>query len=314
VSGPGEVPVDVGAERSSWASLAAEASRRLGNPREARWLVEEASGAAWPSCAEELAGERAARHLESMLVRREAGEPLQYVLGRWGFRRLDLLVDRRVLIPRPETEQVVEVALGELRRRRQGAKRPVVVDLGTGSGAIALALALEADPEQVWATDVSAEAIEVARANAAGTGRAATKVSFAEGDWWAALPAHLQGQVDLAVSNPPYVSSAEVAALEPVVAAWEPRLALEAGPTGLEAVAAVVGEAPVWLAPTGVLVVEIAPHQAADAGRLALAAGLGCWRVEQDLAGRPRCLVASAGGWGPSGADGRRGAGGGAGR
>ena len=123
-----------------------------------------------------------------MVARRRAGEPLQYVLGSWGFRRLDLLVDRRVLIPRPETEQVVEVALELL----AGRERPLVVaDLGTGSGAIALSLARELPSTgvEVWATDISTDALDVARANLAGLGRAAVNVRLAEGDWFGALPA-----------------------------------------------------------------------------------------------------------------------------
>ena len=125
-----------------------------------------------------------------------------------------------------------------------------VVDLGTGSGVIALSLACERPGVSVWATDVSADALDVARANVAGMGGpAATRVRIVEGRWWAALPDTVAGAVDLVVSNPPYVSSAEMTGLDPVVVDWEPAGALCAGTTGLEDVAEIVGDAPRWLRP-----------------------------------------------------------------
>jgi release factor glutamine methyltransferase len=245
----------------------------------------------WPLGLSEPAGSRGLPYFRRLVERRAAGEPLQYVLGRWGFRQLDLFVDDRVLIPRPETEQVVEVALGEL--RQLPGPDPVIVDLGTGSGAIALSLAAEGGKGAVWATDHSAGALAVARANLAGmAGRAATRVRLVEGSWWDALPGELQGRVSLAVSNPPYISSREMATLPEVVAAWEPHDALEAGPTGLEAIEVIVAGSPTWLARPGALVVEIAPHQAGAVGALARAAGFSDVRVETDLAGRERALVA----------------------
>ncbi len=216
-----------------------------------------------------------------MVTRRAAGEPLQYVLGRWAFRRLDLVVDRRVLIPRPETEQVVEVALAELAALAgassapspgisalavgaseavvsagavvpAGGAGPVVVDLGTGSGAIALSLAAEANPAAVWATDASPDALTIARANLAGLGGTrAARVRLVEGWWWDALPVELMGRVSLVVSNPPYVTTAEMSSLPAVVADWEPEAALHAGPHGLEAIEVIVAGAPDWLARPG---------------------------------------------------------------
>src|SRR5439155_1362369 len=173
-----------------------------------------------------------------MVERRVAGEPLQYVLGAWGFRTLDLLVDRRVLIPRPETETTVEVALEQAKRVDDDPV--VVVDLGTGSGAIALSMATEHDTAEVWATDASADALEVARANLTGVGsRVAPRVRLCEGWWFDALPGELRGHVDLVVSNPPYVADNET--LPPEVRDWEPLAALFAGPTGLEAIELVLG-------------------------------------------------------------------------
>jgi release factor glutamine methyltransferase len=245
----------------------------------------------WPLGLSEPISERARSYFEQMVSRRRAGEPLQYVLGRWGFRELDLLVDRRVLIPRPETEEVVSVALNELKRLR--VEDPVLVDLGTGSGAIALSLALEGKRGEVWGTDVSDDALAVARANLAGMGgSAATRVRLVQGSWWSAVPASLRGRVSLAVSNPPYVSTPEMDSLPAEVADWEPTAALEAGPTGLEAIASILEEAGEWLARPSALVLELAPHQAEAAKELARGAGFAPVRVEADLAGRDRALVA----------------------
>jgi release factor glutamine methyltransferase len=264
----------------------------LGSAHEARWVVERASG--WEGA--ELVGHldeagtaRAVAHVEAMVARRVGGEPLQYVLGRWQFRGLELFVDRRVLIPRPETEWVAEAAVAEVGRADR--RDPVVVDLGTGSGAIGLSLAAEVPGARVWATDASPEALAVARANLAGLGsRAATRVRLVEGDWWDALPDELRGTVDLVVSNPPYVAADEQLPAE--VADWEPGSALRAGPTGLEALEVVVGGAPVWLRRPGALVAEVAPHQARAAVTMAVEAGFDDVEVRPDLTGRPRALVA----------------------
>lgn len=224
------------------------------------------------------------KRFDAMVERRRAGEPLQYVLGRWGFRSLDLLVDRRVLIPRPETEWVVEQAL-----RRLPDDRPVtVLDLGTGSGAIGLSIAVERLGARVVATDASPAALAVARANLAGVGRAATRVSLQEGAWFGAVPDVLRGEVDLVVSNPPYVALSDP--LPPEVADWEPREALVPGPTGLEALAVIVPGAVEWLRPGGWLVCEIGETQG-DAVRR-LAGGYADVDVLPDLTGRDRVLVA----------------------
>ena len=274
----------------TWRDLQRSAQAELGS-REAWFVLERASGFDRAGLVPRLADPVPARvvaFVEGMVERRRAGEPLQYVLGVWSFRQLELVVDRRVLIPRPETEMVVEVALEEL--RRLAAVRPLAVDLGTGSGAIAISLALEMPRARVWGTDRSEEALAVARANLAGMGASvATRVRLSAGDWFDALPPNLAGQVDLVVANPPYVGAGEVLPSE--VADWEPAGALVAGPTGLEAVAEIVARAPAWLRRPGVLVVEIAPHQAAAATELARAAGFDDVDVRPDLAGRLRALV-----------------------
>jgi len=283
---------------STWRELERQARTRLGDEQEARWLVQQAAGrtaAEWLADLDERAPDRCLAFVEQMVQRRAAGEPLQYVLGSWGFRRLDLALDRRVLIPRPETEQVVEHALAELTRLRLATgKPPRVVDLGTGSGAIALSIAVEVAGAEVWATDASEGALLVARANIAGTGgMAATRVRVAAGSWYDALPPELAGRVDLVISNPPYLAHAELADLDPTVVEWEPHQALVAGPSGLEAIEVVVEGALRWLRRPGAVVVELAPPQAKAAVALALAAGFDRALVRPDLTGRPRALVAS---------------------
>ena len=273
----------------TWRDLHAGAAARTSDV-EARWLVEEVSGldrSQWS----EPAPPAAAARLEALVERRRAGEPLQYVLGRWAFRGLDLAVDPRVLIPRPETEIVAEVAIGEARRPPAGPR--ALADLGTGSGALALALADEVPEADVWATDVSPAALAVARANLGAIGPpAAARVHFAEGMWYEALPACLRGRLRVIVSNPPYVSEAEFAGLPPEVRDHEPAGALVAGPTGRESLDHLVAGGLDWLEPGGALVLELAPGQAAPLRAAAEAAGYDGVSVHPDLAGRDRVLVA----------------------
>jgi release factor glutamine methyltransferase len=259
--------------------------------QEARWLIERATGlgpAEVLTRLDEPATERGATHVHAMAARRAAGEPLQYAMARWGFRSLDLYVDDRVLIPRPETEVLAQLALDECRR----LDAALAVDLGTGSGALALALARERPGLEVWGTDVSDDALAVARANLSGLGRAATRVRLAGGSWFGALPDELAGRIDVIVANPPYVSEAEMAELPAEVRDWEPRGALCAGPTGLEDIEHIVAEAPGWLARPGSLLLELAPHQAATARGWARRAGFTSVTVWPDLAGRDRIVLA----------------------
>ena len=280
-----------------WRALLADAAARLAeagvdDPRqEARWLVERAAGLTAAELAagiDRAATERGATHLHHMLERRLAGEPLQYALERWGFRSLDLHVDRRVLIPRPETEVLAEMALDEC--RRLSARR--AVDLGTGSGALALALAVERPGLEVWGTDVSGDALAVARANLAGLRQAATRVRLVEGRWFDALPGELAGHIDVIVTNPTYVADDEAVDLPTDVRDWEPHVALFSGPTGLEDIEHLLAEAPRWLARPGSLLIELAPHQARRARRLAAAAGFASATAWPDLTGRDRILLA----------------------
>lgn len=260
---------------------------------EVRYLVEQASGATRAEIAlllDQPATRRSVAHFDAMLGRRLAGEPLQYVLGAWGFRELDLLVDRRALIPRPETEVVVQEALVELDRF---AGRPLgrrALDLGTGSGAIALSLVMERDDVEVWAVDVSPQAIELARANLAGVGRPASRVRLFEGSWFDALPLDAAHSFDVVVSNPPYIADDED--LPAAVADWEPEGALRAGPLGTEAFDVLLGEGRDWLMPNGSIVLELAPSQAERLASRAADLGYVDVRIVLDLAHRERVLVA----------------------
>lgn len=281
----------------SWRRLWDDTAPVTGRPQ-ARWLCEEASGAfgdEFRDVLDEPAGERAVAHLDAMLARLRTGEPLQYVLGHWAFRRLDLLVDRRVLIPRPETELVAGVALDALREAAaQWSQRPLpVADLGTGSGAIGLSLALEAPRgvAEVWLTDVSADALDVARANAAGIGMAGAGVRFAQGSWFEALPAALAGELALVVSNPPYIALDDPR-VEPSVREWEPATALFAAGGGLADVSAIAAGAARWLRPGGRLVLEIGAGQGDGVAGALAAAGLTGVDIRPDLAGHERIAVA----------------------
>jgi len=257
---------------------------------EARWLVEEVSGLDRSRWGETATAAGRAR-LGALVERRLAGEPLQYVLGHWSFRGLDLRVDPRVLIPRPETEIVAEVAIAAA--RRPGIGHCTVADLGTGSGALALALAAELPEAEVWATDRSAAALDVARANLGAAGpSAASRLQFAEGMWYEALPAGLRGRLRVIVSNPPYVTEAEFADLPAEVRDHEPTSALVAGPTGRESLEALVSGGLDWLEPGGALVLELAPDQAAPMRSAAEAAGYDAVAVHRDLTGRDRVLEA----------------------
>ena len=290
------------ASRLTWRELLAEvldSLQRAGSANaalDARRLVAQASGHDDLGLVMHLgdhATERGVAHLDSMVRRRLQGEPLQYVLGSWGFRSLDLFLDHRVLIPRPETEQLVEVALAEYDRIEaagSGGDRAAltVVDLGTGSGAIALSIVVERRRADVWATDRSVDALAVARANLAGIGRDASRVRIVEGTWFEALPEGLAGAIDLIVSNPPYVADADP--LPPEVEAWEPPAALRAGPEGRRDLTVIVEGAPRWLRGGGALVVELDPRQARAVAREMTEVGLDA-SVHQDLAGRDRIVV-----------------------
>jgi release factor glutamine methyltransferase len=260
---------------------AADALRAAGvdSPRlDAEVLLSEATGhdraqlAAHPEAGVPAA---AARRFGEMVRRRLRREPVAYILGRKGFRHIELAVDRRVLVPRPETELLVELAV-ELDPRR-------VLDVGTGSGAIALALAAELPGCDVTATDVSDAALEVAHANVERLDLN-DRVELLAGS----LPPAGAGQFDLVLANLPYVSEAEWDGLEPEVTEWEPRAALFGGPDGLDVLREAIPAA-ARLAP--VLALEVGEGQAGAVSEMLVDAGFEAVEARTDLAGIERVAI-----------------------
>lgn len=228
--------------------------------------------------------------LDAWLARRVAGEPIQYITGRAAFRSLDLAVRPGVLIPRPETEGLVEAVLGVLRAERSRWPRPRVLDLGTGSGAVALALAAEWPEAVLTATDASDLALKMARANAAAL-QLQDRVRFLAGDWFDAVGG--DDTFEVVVSNPPYIATGESGSLPRDVRAFEPPEALFSGESGLEALRAIVDEAPRHLVAGGLLALELAEMRATEvAGWLEGAHDWARVTLLDDLSGRPRVLLA----------------------
>jgi release factor glutamine methyltransferase len=274
--------------------MLAATAEQLGNAQEARWLCEHASGmdsAEFSAEQDQLVTVACAKSLNSMVRDRLSGVPLQYVMKRWAFRHLDIMVDKRVLIPRPETEQVVQVAL-DIARKTSSDQALRVVDLGTGSGVIGLSMAFElgAEAAHVWLTDASVDALDVARANMVGIGRAAANVRVVHGSWWDALPQDIAGQIDIAICNPPYIAQNdnEVA---PDVHLYEPHSALYASDNGLSDLRTVVEGASSWLKKSGWLVLEIGYQQGAEVLAMMSASGFVGAEIKQDLSGRDRIAV-----------------------
>ncbi len=227
-----------------------------------------------------------------LLRRRAEREPLQYILGHASFRELDLSVDRRVLIPRPETEVLVDEVLAWA--ASQGREEMTAVDVGTGSGAIALSLAVEGPFSRIVATDPSGDALDVARANARSVGLE-DRLDLRRG---ALLePLGVDEAFDVVVSNPPYVAEAEVPTLEPEVGVWEPRQALLGGPDGLMVLRELVRGAAGHLGPGGLLALEVGAGQAAlVVAEVEAQGGYDDVRVRRDLGGHERIVLASRAG------------------
>lgn len=282
------------------------------NPRvSAEWLMAEATGLSrielYVNFEKPLSlDERAVLH--DYVARRGAGEPLQLISGTAPFRYLTLKVAPGVLIPRPETEVLVSEALAELalprvadhvRSGEEGEEEVVsaelpevrVLDVCTGSGCIACAVASEYPAARVVALDIAPEALALARENAELVG-VGDRVDVRESDLCAAVRPDEQGLFDLVISNPPYVPSAVVDGLDAEVADYEPRLALDGGEDGLDLFRRLLPEAQACLRSGGVLVVELFEGHLDEAARLAQEQGFASVRVANDLAGRPRVLVA----------------------
>lgn len=236
---------------------------------------------AWPEF-ELPAAERG--HFEALLGRRAAGEPIAYLLGRCEFRSLDFAVTPAVLIPRPETEGLVEIALEHL--RAHGVAEPSILDVGTGSGCIAIALAHARPDAGVVASDAAAAALDLARANATRLG--VERVAFARGDWFAPLGGRC---FDVIVSNPPYVRSDDPH-LQRGDTRFEPRLALDGGADGLGAIRALVDGARSHLAADGLLLLEHGAEQGEAVAAILAGAGWSGITTRMDAAGLPRYALA----------------------
>jgi release factor glutamine methyltransferase len=225
---------------------------------------------------------------QEAVAQRALGIPTQYITGHQEFWGMDLIVSPAVLIPRPETEHVVEAAL-DLVRNGGRASSPSIIDVGTGSGCIALALAKELPQAEIHATDISAAALEIARANAA-RHRLDQRIQFRQTDL---LHGFESGTFDLVVSNPPYVGKSEADQVQLEVRKYEPRNAVFAGPSGLEVIERLIPQANDVLKPGGFLLMEISGTIAEGVKRLL--AGWSDLRVINDLQGIPRVAVAAKG-------------------
>lgn len=256
--------------------------------RSAEWLLSTATGLSrvelYAHHDRPLTHEERAE-LREAVKRRAAGEPLQYVTGEVAFRHLVLKVRPGVLIPRPETEVLVDEVLGATK----SLEHPTVVDLCTGSGCVALSVAFEHQGARVWAGDISQAAVEVARDNVRRTGLE-DRVAVAESDLFGGAPAEWKGHVDVVVSNPPYIPTPDLARLPEEVAGFEPHLALDGGPDGLAVFRRILEGAREWLAPGGLLALELDESRVCSAAREAEE-----WyeevRVVSDLTGRDRIIT-----------------------
>ena len=230
--------------------------------------------------------------LQDWLARRSTREPIQHILGWAPFLDFELHVTRDVLVPRPETEVLAQLAI----QRLAGAAAPRVLDWGTGSGCLALAIAQAVPSAEVHALDVSPDALRIARANAIAY-RLADRIRFHPGDGFAALDSEFrdpQNAFDLIVTNPPYIPAAEVETLDPEVRLHDPRLALVGGEDGLECYRRLATEALAWLRPGGWLLAEFGDGQAPALTDLFGKAGWNIEAVEKDLSGRDRILIVRA--------------------
>lgn len=230
----------------------------------------------------------AAEHFWQLITRRATREPLQYITGSQEFWSREFSVDQRVLIPRPDTELVIEVAL--LLLRDTSSSYPIrLLDIGTGSGCLAVTLATQLPHAQVWATDISADALAVAHANASRHG-VSDRITFVQTDLW---PPATANPFDLIVSNPPYIAQPELSGLPPEVQDWEPLLALDGGQDGLDFYRHLLQECPGQLCAGGWLVMEIgAEQQDAVLCLIAQQSTLTQSFCRNDYAGHPRVIGA----------------------
>jgi release factor glutamine methyltransferase len=280
-------------------SLISAAARRLAvagveaAPREARLLLAQAMACSAQrlfNAPETPVPREAQARFEDLLCRRAAGEPLSRIAGKREFWSLEFALSPATLDPRPDSETLIEGVL----RRLSGRSRALrILDLGTGSGCLLLALLSEYPSAWGLGIDRSIEAAATAARNAARLGLS-ERASFLTGDWAAALGLSGGGGFDLIVSNPPYIASEEIEALDPSVRIYDPRAALDGGPDGLDCYRTLLPQAAALLKPGGLLALEIGMSQARAVRRLASGlAGLGAFETLADLAGRDRCVLAA---------------------
>jgi release factor glutamine methyltransferase len=278
----------VGGARRAWAKKFRDAS--IDSPKlDARILLGHGLGLDHAALAAAEAHELSIEEetaITALAQRRLAREPVARILGWKEFWSLKLRIDAATLVPRPETETVVEAALAAVEARDSRTQTLRIADLGTGSGAILLALLSELPNASGVGTDVSAAALRVARDNARRLGL--THAHFVACDMARAL----RGPFDLIVCNPPYIASGEIAALAPEVCEFDPRRALDGGADGLDCYRTIAPAAPALLSPHGVLVVELGAGQAEPVAALFAAAGLASSPPRPDLGNVPRALVA----------------------
>lgn len=254
--------------------------------REVRWIIEEFL---------RDDSSTSVANVRNAVERRVNGAPLQYVLGHWPFRELDLDVDPRALIPRPETEELVGLALEQL--AFGNSSTPLMLDLGCGTGAIGLSLLFELRERGIRArlvcVDASSDALDLARTNARKYDL--TAVSFVRSNWFDDVDATFRGTFDVIASNPPYVSALEMLTLDRVLE-YEPRDALVApdamGVGGFADVEHIIRHAPTWLSPSGVLVLEHGEAQRDAVAATCEQSGFSSFNLFDDVSGKPRMLVA----------------------
>jgi release factor glutamine methyltransferase len=291
-------------------AVAAEVAERLAragvaSPEvDARWLVRAASGRDPRSAPEAGLEPGAAARLEEMVARRAAREPLQLIVGSTAFRTLELACSPGVFIPRPETEILAGLAIDAARAAISARGAALVIEPCCGTGAVALSVAVEVVGAQVQAADISAAALRCARANlealhAGGAGAVSAasapvgeRVQLHEGALLEAFDDGLRGRIDVLVANPPYLPTSDLELLPLEVSQHDPHAALFGGTHGHELVDELIRAATIWLAPAGTLLLELDVRRGEDAVTVARRAGLHDVRLEADLAGAPRFLVA----------------------
>lgn len=229
---------------------------------------------------------------EELILRRSRFEPVAYITGEKHFYGRSFKVTPAVLIPRPETELIIDLSIKYLQETRAATKNPLLLDLGTGSGNVSVTLALEVPRARLVAIDISEEALKVAAENAK-INNATEKICFKQGSYYEALKDSPALMFDLIVSNPPYINEEDVTSLPKDVAGFEPHLALVGGPDGLDAYRAICAGLKDYLKPQGCLLLEIGTGQQEAVEDLCLATGLFARvKCHRDLAGRPRVIEA----------------------